>query len=179
MTYCPLKHILWELPRSPEHNIKDTTEINTSASYLYLLHSIGRDGKLCTSFYDKRDDFNVHITTFLFWVATPHIRPFENGVFASQLILCTKYCPSYQHFFFRGRCDFPISFSDREGYVKECLKSSIRKWYSFYGDLIKQDKPPSPFRNVTWHSGGWPYTLTLSIDKTLHAFVDLLLNWTL
>ena len=34
----------------PELNIKDTTESNTSASYLDLLLSIGRNGQLRTSF---------------------------------------------------------------------------------------------------------------------------------
>ena len=50
----------------PELEIKDTTESNTSASYLDLLLSIGRDGHLRTSLYDKRDDFNFHITNFPF-----------------------------------------------------------------------------------------------------------------
>ena len=45
-----------------ELEIKDTTESNTSASYLDLLLSIESDGQLRTSLYDKRDDFNFHIT---------------------------------------------------------------------------------------------------------------------
>ena len=49
-----------------ELEIKDTTESNTSASYLYLLLSIGKDGQLHTSIYDKRDDFNFHVTNFPF-----------------------------------------------------------------------------------------------------------------
>ena len=49
-----------------ELEIKDTTESITSDSYLDLLLSIGRDGKLHSSIYDKRDDFNYHITNFLF-----------------------------------------------------------------------------------------------------------------
>ena len=36
-----------------------------------------------------------------------------------------------------------------------------------------------PFPNVTWHSGTWPYTMTPSIDQTLHLFANLLPNWTL
>ena len=40
-----------------ELEIKDTTESITSASYLDLLLSIGRDGQLHTSIYEKRDDF--------------------------------------------------------------------------------------------------------------------------
>ena len=49
-----------------ELEIKDTTESTTSASYLDLLLSIGRDGQLHTSIYDKRDDFSFHITNFPF-----------------------------------------------------------------------------------------------------------------
>ena len=49
-----------------ELEIKDTTENNTSASFLDLLLSIGRDGQMRTSLYDKRDDFNFHITNFPF-----------------------------------------------------------------------------------------------------------------
>ena len=46
-----------------ELEIKDTTEGHTFASYLDLLLSIGRDGQLRTSIYDKRYDFNFHITS--------------------------------------------------------------------------------------------------------------------
>ena len=49
-----------------ELEIKDTTESNTSASYLDLLLSIESHGQLRTSLYDKRDDFNFHITNFPF-----------------------------------------------------------------------------------------------------------------
>ena len=49
-----------------ELEIKDTTESNISASYLDLLLSIESDGQLRTSLYDKRDDFNFHITNFPF-----------------------------------------------------------------------------------------------------------------
>ena len=45
-----------------ELEIKHTTESNTSASYLDILLSIGRDGQFHTSVYDKRDNFNFHIT---------------------------------------------------------------------------------------------------------------------
>ena len=46
-----------------ELEIKDTTVSNTSTSYLDLLLSIESDGQLRTSLYNKRDDFNFHITT--------------------------------------------------------------------------------------------------------------------
>ena len=65
-----------------ELEIKDTTENTTSASYLDLLLSIGRDGQLHTSIYDKRDDFNFHITKF---------PPFWDLLFANAPIVETKF----------------------------------------------------------------------------------------
>ena len=58
-----------------ELEIKDTTESNTSASYLDLLLLIERGGKLPTSIYDKPDAFNFHITNF----------PWENVLAIYQL----------------------------------------------------------------------------------------------
>ena len=58
------------------------TECNTSASDLDLLLSIGRDGQLHTSIYDKRDDFNFHITYFPFLSSNIPTSP-AYGVFIS------------------------------------------------------------------------------------------------
>ena len=63
--------------------IKDTTESNTSASYLDLLLSIGRDGQLHTSIYDKRDYFNFHITNFPFLSSNFQRRPPMASLFRS------------------------------------------------------------------------------------------------
>ena len=49
-----------------ELEIKDTKGSFTSASYLDLQQSIRRDGQFYTSVYDKRDDFNFHITNVSF-----------------------------------------------------------------------------------------------------------------
>ena len=49
-----------------ELDIDDTTESNTSASYLDLLLLIDRDGQLHASIYDKHDDFNFYITNIPF-----------------------------------------------------------------------------------------------------------------
>ena len=46
--------------------IKDMTEINTSATALDLLQSIGRGGRLRISPYDKCDEFNINIRNFPF-----------------------------------------------------------------------------------------------------------------
>ena len=118
-----------------ELEIKDTTESNTSASYLDLLLSIKRDGQLHTSIYDKRDDFNFHITNFPFLSSNIPTSP-AYGVFISQLIRYARACSSYGCYILRA-----TRLSNKlleQGYVKERLKSSLRKFYGRYGDLIKQ-----------------------------------------
>ena len=119
----------------PELEIKDTTESNTSASYLDLLLSIGRDGQLNISFYDKRDDFYFHITNFPFLSSNIPYSP-ANGVFILQLIRYARASSSYECFILRA-----MRLSNKllgHGYVKERLRSSLRKLYGRYEDLIKQ-----------------------------------------
>ena len=58
------------------------------------------------------------------------------GVFISQLIRYARACSSYGCFILRA-----TRLSNKlleQGYVKERLKSSLRKFYGRYGDLIKQ-----------------------------------------
>ena len=92
------------------------------ASYLDLLLSIGRDGQLHTSLYDKRDDFNFHITNFPFLSSNIPFSP-AYGVFISQLIRYARLAP-LMNVLFWGRPDFPISY------------------YGRYGDLINQYEAP-------------------------------------
>ena len=125
----------------PELEIKDTTESNTSASFLDLLLSIGRDGQLRSSLYDKRDDFNFHITNFPFLSSNIQSSS-AYGVFISQLIQYARACPSYECFILRA-----VRLSNKllgQGYVKERLKSSLRKFFGRYRDLTKQYEAPSP-----------------------------------
>ena len=142
MTYCPLiihfENYLGQIC-PPQLEIKDTTESNTSASYLDLLLSIGRDGQLRTSLYDKRDDFNFHITNFPFPSTNIPSSP-AYGVFISQLIRYTRACSSYECFILRAAQLFNKLLG--QGYVKERLKSSLRKFYGRYGDLNKQYEVP-------------------------------------
>ena len=117
-----------------ELEIKDTTESRTSASYLDLLLSIGSDGQLRTSLHDKRDDFNFHITNFWFLSSNIPSSP-ANDVFISQLIRYAWVCSSYECFVLRA-----VRLSSSllgQGYVRERLKSSLRKLYGRYGDLVK------------------------------------------
>ena len=118
-----------------ELEIKDTTESTTSASYLDFLLSIGRDGRLHTSIYDKRDYFNFHITNFSFLSSNIPSSP-AYGVFISQLIRYARACSSYGCFIMRARR--LSSKLLKRGYLAERLKSSFRKFYDRYKDLIQQ-----------------------------------------
>ena len=123
----------------PELEIKDTTERYTSASYLDLLLSIGRDDQLRTSLYDKRDDFNFHITNVPFLSSNIPSSP-AYGVFISQLNRYARACSSYECFIL-----WAMRLSNKflgQGYVKERLKSSLRKFYGRYGNLTKQYEVP-------------------------------------
>ena len=58
------------------------------------------------------------------------------GVFISKLIRYARACSSYECFILRaGRLSRKLL---RQGYIVECLKSSFRKFYGRYGDLIQQ-----------------------------------------
>ena len=159
----------------PELEIKDTTESNTSASYLDLLLSIGRDGQLHTSLYDKRDDFNFHITFHItnFPFLSSNIQSsLAYGVFISQIIRFPRACSSYECFILRA-----VRLSNKllgQGYVKERLRSSVTKFYGRYRGLIKQYEVPLSRMlhdildndHLQWH-------------PPLHQFLTVLLIWTL
>jgi hypothetical protein len=49
-----------------ELEIKDATEYNKSASYLDIVFNIDSNGRLTTSLYHKRDDFDFAIVNFPF-----------------------------------------------------------------------------------------------------------------
>ena len=79
---------------------KDTTESSTSASYLDLLLSIESDCQLRTSLYDKRDDFNFHITNFHFLSSDIPSSP-AYSVFISQLTRYARARSSFECFILR------------------------------------------------------------------------------
>ena len=85
----------------PTELAKNTTKSNSSALYLDLLLSIGRDSQLRTSLYDKHDDFNFHITNFPF-LSNNLPSPPAYGVFISQRILYSRACSSYELFILRA-----------------------------------------------------------------------------
>ena len=87
-----------------------------------------------SSIYDKRDDFNFHITNFPFLSSIIASSP-TYGVFISQLIRYARACSSYECFILRARR--LSSKLPKQGYLVERLKSSFRK-FGRNGDLIQQ-----------------------------------------
>ena len=83
------------------------------------------------SLYDKRDDFNFHITNFPFLSSNIPSSPDQKN----KLIRYARACSSYGCFILRA-----ARLSSKllgQGYVMERLKTSLRKLYRRYGDLIK------------------------------------------
>ena len=70
--------------------------------------------------------------TFLSWVAIFHLR--QPMVFLSQLIRYARACSSYEWILRAARLSSKLL---GQGYVVERLKSSLRKFYGRYWDLIK------------------------------------------
>ena len=81
--------------------IKDTTESDTTASYFYLLVKIEKDHQLCTTLYDKSDDFNFHTTDALCLSSNiPSSAAFD--VVISQLIRHARTCSTYEWFILKA-----------------------------------------------------------------------------
>ena len=95
---------------SAELEINDTTESTTSASYLSLLLSIGRDGQFQTSICDKRDDFNFQITDFSFLSSNIPSSP----VFLSLNLYDTHGLSPRMNVLFWDLSDSPVSYSNRD-----------------------------------------------------------------
>ena len=98
--------------------------------------------------------------------------------FISHLIWYARAYSSYECFILRQR-GFHLSSSHRDTSWNVFNRPSG----SFMVDMgISSNfmKSPSPtLQNFTWHSGTWPYTMTPSIDQTLHQFANFIPNSTL
>jgi hypothetical protein len=111
-----------------------TTESDKSASYLDILVNIDSNGRLTTSLYDKRDDFYFAIVNFPFLCNNIPLSP-AYGVYISQLIRNI-----------RARVLLMKTFQKRgklltkklmlQGYNESRKKSSFRKFYGRYNDLV-------------------------------------------
>ena len=154
--------------------IKDTTESNTSAFYLDLLLSIGRDGQLRTSLYDKRNDFNFHITNYAF--LSSNIRSSSAYyVFTSQHIRYARACSSLMSVLFWKRSDFHVNFSDRD------MSGNVWNRPSGSSMVIKHYDSPSPkcymtFWDMIIYSDTlhWPH---LSLNRDIATELDLITDF--
>ena len=116
-----------------ELEIKDTTKSDRCASYFDNLLNIDSNGRLTTTLYDKRDDSDFAIVNFPFLCSNVPLSP-AYGVYISQLIRYARACHAYDDFFKRGQ--LLTKKLMLQGY-KECrLKSSFRKFYGRYNDLV-------------------------------------------
>ena len=92
---------------------------------------------LCINWLISVICFNsIILRTILFLSSNIPTSPAYAGVFISQLIRYARACSSYGCFILRA-----TRLSNKlleQVYVKERLKSSLRKFYGRYGDLIKQ-----------------------------------------
>ena len=118
-----------------ELKIKGTTESITSAYYLDLQLSIGKDGH--TSIYDKQNNFIFYIAKFPFLSSNIPSSP-AYGIFISQLIRYDRACTAYECYILRARR--LSSKLLKQGYLVERLKSSFRKFYGRYGILFSNMK---------------------------------------
>ena len=85
------------------------------------------------------DNFNFHITNFLFLSSNIPSSP-AYSVFISKLFRYVRACSSYECYILRA-----VRVSNKlrgQGYVKECLKSSLPKFFGRYGNIIKQYEAP-------------------------------------
>ena len=116
-----------------ELEIKHTTDIDRSASYLDLHLEIDSEGWLRTKLYDERDDFNFPIVNFPFICSNIPAAP-AYGVYISQMIRYSRACCSYQDFLDRGLLltRKPLN----QGFLLVKLKSSLRKFYGRHHDLV-------------------------------------------
>ena len=79
------------------------------------------------------------------------------GGFISQLIRLAQACSSYGCFILRATRLSNTCKLFEQGYVAEPLKSSLKKFYGRYGDLIK--KYEVPLTNAKWQSVAWSNTM--------------------
>ena len=118
---------------SIELEIKDTTDTDTSASYLDLHLEIDSEGRLRTKLYDKRCDFNFPIVNFPFKCSNIPAAP-AYGVYISQLLRYSRACVCYQDFLDRGLLLTKKLLN--QGFLLVRLKSLNRKYYGRHHDLV-------------------------------------------
>ena len=129
---------VWELPGPDVYCWTRDKRHDREQHFCFLpgFTSVDREGRSTSHFHLwQSDDFNFHITNFPFLSSNIPTSP-AYSVFISQLIRYAGACSSYGCFILRAMRLYNKLLE--QGYVKERLKSSLRKFYCRYGDLIKQ-----------------------------------------
>ena len=95
--------------------------------------NIDFNGRLTTTLYDQRDDFAFAIVNIPFLYSNVPLSP-AYGVYVSQLIRYARACHAYDDFLKRGQLLTKMLMM--QGYNESRLKSSFRKFYGRYNDLV-------------------------------------------
>ena len=111
--------------------------LDSSVGVWVFVTGLSQISSFFSSNYDKRDDFNFHITNFPFLSSNIPSSP-AYGVFISQLIRYAGLAPRMNVLLSIMRARRLSSKLLKQGYLVERLKSSFRKFYGRYGDLIQQ-----------------------------------------
>ena len=91
------------------------------------------NGKLTSSLYDKRGDFNFPIVNFPFLSSNIPSAP-AYGVYVSHLIRYARACSNYQVYMERGKVLTTKLLS--QGYEKTKLVATLKKFYGRHHDLV-------------------------------------------
>ena len=149
-----------------ELEVNDTTDNQTSASYLNIHLEIDNGGRFKTKLYDKRDDFTFPIVNFPFISRNIPASP-AFGVYISQLIRYSRACAQYSDFL----DDIVQLLTQRllkQGYVPPKLKSSLHIFYGRHHNLV--DRYEISISQMTL-DGFFPYYCQ-DFDRTwLHIWV--------
>ena len=134
--------------------------------------SIGRDGQLHTSIYDKRDDFISISQTYRSWVAIYQLRP-SMASLSHSLYDMPGLAPRMDILSCR-RHDFQISFSNRD--------TSRNAWNRHSGLLLNNMKLLShecsmTFCSLTKYNGNHPLITFYTRPWFFFTEVDLLLTY--
>jgi hypothetical protein len=91
------------------------------------------NGRLATSLYDKRDEFDFAIVNFPFLCSNISLSP-AYGVYISQLLRYARACFAYEDFSKRGK--LLTKKLMLQGHNESRIKSSFCKFYGRYNDLV-------------------------------------------
>ena len=118
-----------------ELEIKDTTNAHNYSNYLDLRLEINDEGKLSTSLYDKRDDFNFSIVNFPYLSSNIPESP-AYGVFVSQLVRYSRASTRYVDFI--NRSSELVSKLIGQGYVLPRLRAAFKNFYGRHHNLVNK-----------------------------------------